>query len=104
MEQSFFQNPIWSFPSDHNTVFPAFSHSTSVQILVCKEAKLRPSRANYVCSWDRSPEWIQTGKDTDIDVGIDVGTDLAINISNILTDIYTKETVWAIFLSCKRKV
>lgn len=73
------------FQADCNTAFPELLCSTDVQVLVCKEAKPRPDRTNYVCSSNRSPEWIQTDTNIDIDIDVNIGMDFDINISNILT-------------------
>ena len=80
--------------ADCNTAFPIFLRSTDVQVLVCREAKPRPNRTNYVCGSNRSPEyrhrlWHRFRCKHQ-------------QFSN--TGIYTKEPVWDIFLSCKRRI
>lgn len=80
--------------ADCNTAFPIFLRSTDVQALVCREAKPRPNRTNYVCGSNRSPEhrhrlWHRFRCKYQ-------------QFSN--TGIYTKEPVWDIFLSCKRRI
>lgn len=81
------------FQADWSTAFPVSLCSTDVQAPVCREAKPRPNRTNYVCALAAEPRM-----NTDTDTGMDLDE----NTSNLLTGIYTQETIWDIFLTWKR--